>query len=282
MEWTLADTARIVRMPTAHDDKYARGVVGMRTGSEAYPGAAVLGVEAAARAGAGMVRYVGPERAQGLVLSQRPETVVGEGRVQAWVIGSGTSAEARSDEETKALRGILDGPEPVVVDAGALDLVHRGGGSWILTPHDGEHARLRARLGLPEVDASDERRRAASALDTATVLGAVVVLKGAVTEIAEPGGWTARIDIAPPWLATAGAGDVLAGTIGAVVAGGPPAQDMASLARHAAAGVWLHAQAAAMHAGQMPPRGGPMTAMDVASCLPRAVAVVVGSLPRPE
>ena len=282
MEWTLADTARIVRMPTSHDDKYTRGVVGMRTGSEAYPGAAVLGVEAASRAGAGMVRYVGPERAQNLVLQRRPETVVGVGRVQAWVIGSGTSAEARTDEETEALRGILAGPEPVVVDAGALDLVDRGGGPWILTPHDGEHARLRARLGLAEVEPSDEAHRAASALDTATVLGAVVVLKGAVTEIAEPGGWTARVDIAPPWLATAGAGDVLAGTIGAVVAGGPPSQDTASLARHAAAGVWLHSQAAAMCAGQMAPRGGPMTAKDVASCLPRAVAVVVGSVPRSE
>jgi hydroxyethylthiazole kinase-like uncharacterized protein yjeF len=282
MEWTLADTARIVRMPTAHDDKYTRGVVGMRTGSEAYPGAAVLGVEAASRAGAGMVRYVGPERAQNLVLQQRPETVAGVGRVQAWVIGSGTSADARSDEETEALRGILEGPEPVVVDAGALDLVHRGGGPWILTPHDGEHARLRARLGLGEVESSDEAQRAAAALETATALSAVVVLKGAVTEIAEPGGWTTRVDIAPPWLATAGAGDVLAGTIGAVVAGGPRSQDMASLARHAAAGVWLHSQAATMCAAQMPPRGGPMTALDVASCLPRAVALVVGSAPRSE
>ncbi|MDQ2670862.1 MAG: NAD(P)H-hydrate dehydratase, partial [Gemmatimonadota bacterium] len=78
-----------IRAPRVGDDKYTRGVVGMRTGSDAYPGAAVLGVEAAWRTGIGMVRYVGPDRAALLVLQRRPETVLGEGRVQAWVIGSG-------------------------------------------------------------------------------------------------------------------------------------------------------------------------------------------------
>jgi hydroxyethylthiazole kinase-like uncharacterized protein yjeF len=286
MEWTVADTAAIVRMPTAADDKYSRGVVGMRTGSDSYPGAAVLGVEAAWRAGAGMVRYVGPERARSLVLQRRPETVLGEGRVQAWVIGSGTDASTRGLDETGALRGILSGSVPVVVDAGALDLVRpdalrSDGAGWILTPHAGEHARLRAALRLGASDRADDEGRAASALETAGALGAVVVLKGAVTVVAEPGGWTTTVAIAPPWLATAGAGDVLAGAIGAIAAGSPAA-DVASLARRAAAGVWLHARAATMAVGEMPPRGGPITALDVASCLAHAVAEVVGSVRRPE
>lgn len=299
MEWTVADTAGIVRKPSASDDKYSRGVVGMRTGSEAYPGAAVLGVEAAWRAGAGMVRYVGPPRAEDLVLQRRPETVLGDGRVQAWVIGSGTvpapapsSADAprgaagpaatRTPEEEAALRGLLGGPVPVVIDAGALDLAEPGGHLWIVTPHAGEHARLRAQLGLASVDPADDAGREASALETARTLGAVVVLKGAVTVVAAPDGWSTTISIAPPWLATAGAGDVLAGAIGAAVAGAPTAPDAAALARRAAAGVWLHAQAAAIAAGALPPRGGPITALDVAACLSHAVAEAVGAAPRAE
>lgn len=277
MEWTVADTAAVVRRPTASDDKYSRGVVGMRTGSEAYPGAAVLGVEAAWRAGAGMVRYVGPTRAQDLVLQRRPETVLGPGRVQAWVIGSGTAV--RDAAETDALRGVLDDGAPVVIDAGALDLAASAHAPRIVTPHAGEHARLRAALGLASVDAADDEARTAAALETAVALDAVVVLKGAVTVIAEPGGWTATVSIAPPWLATAGAGDVLAGAIGAVVAGSPHGTP---LAHSAAAGAWLHAQAAAIAAGALPPRGGPITALDVAAFLPHAVAEVVAVVPRTE
>src|SRR3546814_1223399 len=115
-EWRVRDVREMLRMPTATDDKYSRGVVGIRTGSDAYPGAAVLGVEAAWRTGIGMVRYVGPPRASDLVLARRPETVAASGRVQAWVIGSGTDAAARSGEDEAALREILAGDVPVVVD----------------------------------------------------------------------------------------------------------------------------------------------------------------------
>src|SRR3954453_5362537 len=93
--WTLEDAARVLRRPTPADDKYSRGVVGFRTGSDAYPGAAVLGVEAAWSTGVGMVRYLGPDGAAPLVLSHRPETVTADGRVQSWVIGSGTDAASR-------------------------------------------------------------------------------------------------------------------------------------------------------------------------------------------
>src|SRR6476620_7023894 len=105
--WIPEDTARALRKPTAADDKYSRGVLGIRTGSEAYPGAAVLGVEAAWRTGLGMVRYLGPDRPTGLVLARRPETVTADGRVQAWVIGSGTDASARTPSDTAALRALL-------------------------------------------------------------------------------------------------------------------------------------------------------------------------------
>ncbi len=146
--WTRDDAARVLRMPTAADDKYSRGVVGIRTGSDAYPGAAVLGVEAAWRTGVGMVRYLGPSRPTGLVLARRPETVTVSGRVQAWVIGSGTDAGERSDAETAALREILSGSDPVVVDAGALDLAAGAAAPRIVTPHAREQSRLRSALGL--------------------------------------------------------------------------------------------------------------------------------------
>src|SRR5690349_17290798 len=110
-EWSRSDTARLFRVPSADDDKYSRGVVALRTGSAAYPGAAVLGVEAAWRAGAGFVRFVGDGRVSDAVLARRPETVtgsdVGRTRVDAWVIGSGTDAAQRSADEEAALRALL-------------------------------------------------------------------------------------------------------------------------------------------------------------------------------
>lgn len=252
----------------------------MRTGSDPYPGAAVLGVEAAWRTGLGMVRYLGPERPTGLVLARRPETVTADGRVQAWVIGSGTDASVRSPAETGALRSILSDTDPVVVDAGALDLAAEATAARILTPHDREHARLRAALGLGHAPAD----RVVAARETAEATGAVVLLKGAVTVIVAPDGWAATVDAGTPWLATAGTGDVLAGVIGALVAGamGHEEQtDAATLAALAASGAWLHGRAgaiAAIGAGvawapSSPPFGdGPITALDVAEALPRAVA----------
>ena len=264
--FTRDDVAGVLRRPTAADDKYTRGVLGVRTGSAAYPGAAVLGVEAAWRTGVGMVRYTGP--ASDLVLARRPETVTQEGRVQAWLVGSGTSAATRSAAETEAVRGILDGDVPVVVDAGALDLVPGARGVVIATPHDREHARLRELLGLPAP--GDDREADAAA--TARALGGVVLLKGAHTVAAGPDGVAATVAVDVPWLATAGTGDVLAGILGALVAGAPPA---ASLAMVAASAAWLHARAAALAAGRLGAAGGPITALDVAEHVPRAVAEVL-------
>ncbi|MFF2488358.1 NAD(P)H-hydrate dehydratase [Microbacterium sp. NPDC058062] len=278
--WTRADAARALRRPTADDDKYSRGVLGMRTGSEAYPGAAVLGVEAAWRTGLGMVRYLGPDRPTGLVLARRPETVTADGRVQAWVIGSGTDASARTPSDTAALRALLADTDPVVVDAGALDLAAEATAPRILTPHDREHARLRSALGLGHMPSD----RVAAARETAEATGAVVLLKGGVTVVVAPDGWAATVESDTPWLATAGTGDVLAGVIGALVAGAMAHEgrtDAATLAALAASGAWLHGRAGAIAAqgasiagaSSSPPFGdGPITALDVADTLPRAVA----------
>ena len=288
LEWTAEHAAGVLRMPTASDDKYSRGVLGVRTGSERYPGAAVLGVEAAHRTGLGMVRYLGPERPTALVLARRPETVTADGRVQAWLIGSGTDASERRAAETRALRDLLAGEVPVVVDAGALDLVADAPGCapWrapvVVTPHDRELARLRDAAGLAAVDLTEPGvDRTAAAVDTARALGVTVLLKGARTVVATPAGVVRTVTSPTPWLATAGTGDVLGGILGALVAGAAGAAeageeasvlDVEALGALAATAALVHGRAPAAAAAAR--AGGPITALDVAE----AVASVIGAL----
>ncbi|CAN7366509.1 NAD(P)H-hydrate dehydratase [Microbacterium maritypicum] len=271
-EWTRGDTARLLRAPTADDDKYARGVVALRTGSPAYPGAAVLGVEAAWRAGAGFVRYVGTERVADAVLARRPETVAGadpgRSRVDAWVIGSGTDPAHRSDTESGALREILSGTAAVVIDAGALDLAERATAPFLVTPHAREFVRLQERLGM----SSTAEDRAQAARHMADTLGGAVLLKGARTLIAAPDGTVIAVEAGTGWLATAGTGDVLAGALGAVLAANPGRP----IAEVAAAGAWLHGHAGRIAAGVRDGgTGHPIVAMDVAEALPLAIADVL-------
>lgn len=268
-EWSRSDTIALLRVPTAEDDKYSRGVVALRTGSSAYPGAAVLGVEAAWRTGAGFVRFVGEGRAADAVIARRPETVaaldVGSTRVDAWVIGSGTNPVHRPWEEERALREILAGTAPVIVDAGALDLARTASAPLVVTPHAGEFARLRAGLDLDPDGTGD---RADDAAEVAAVLGATVLLKGATSIVAAPDGDVVAVSAAPGWLATAGAGDVLAGMLGALAAGNREARP----ADTAAAAAWLHGYAAARAAGATGGRTGhPIVALDVAESIPAAI-----------
>jgi len=282
-EWTRADTVAFLHAPTADDDKYSRGVVALRTGSRAYPGAAVLGVEAAWRAGAGYVRYSGG--AADAVLARRPETVagsdIGRTRVGAWVIGSGTDAAHRDDDELAALQEVLHRETPVVVDAGALDLAHGATAPLVLTPHAGELARLRERLGLasagsgsssaPSDDASSDQR-VAEVVETAEKLGNVVVRKGTRTIIAAPGAQPISVSNGPAWLATAGTGDVLAAVIAALLAANPdrPHQETA------AAAVWLHGHAGARASGSVDGAiGHPIVALDVAEALSAAIGELI-------
>jgi hydroxyethylthiazole kinase-like uncharacterized protein yjeF len=271
-EWTRDDTARLFRVPTADDDKYARGVVALRTGSPAYPGAAVLGVEAAWRTGAGFVRYVGAERVADAVLARRPETVagadVGRSRIDAWVIGSGTDPTDRDDAEQAALEAIVAGDAAVVIDAGALDLAGKARAPFLVTPHAREFARLQEQLGI----STSEEDRASAARRTADRVGGTVLLKGARTLIASPDGGVIAVEAGTGWLATAGTGDVLAGVLGAVLA----ANQGRPIAEVAAAGAWIHGQAGRVAAGMSDGgTGHPIVAMDVAAALPQAIADVL-------
>lgn len=243
-----ADVAALLPRPDDFSHKYTRGVVGVRAGSAAYPGAAVLCTSGAATGLAGMVRYVGPAADQ--VRARHPGVVVGEGRVQAWVVGSGGHDQA----EQALARALADGV-PVVVDADALQHVVPGTDGLVLTPHAGE---LAAVLGVERAAVEAEQLR--HAREAAARFGAVVVLKGRRTLVAAPDGRVRVTTSGLPWLAVAGAGDVLAGVIGALLAAGLEAYDAASV------GSWLHG-AAASYAG----RGGPVTPEGVADAVPQVV-----------
>lgn len=258
--WTTADAAAFVAVPREDDDKYSRGVLGVVTGSETYPGAAVLGVEAALRTGVGMLRYLGPERATQLVLVRRPEAVPADGRVQAWLLGSGVDTE---DRDTALLERALAQGLPVVLDSGALDLRDRASGPVVLTPHFRELARV---LGADADDIAsnpDEWARRAS-----VELDATVLLKGHTTRIAG-GGTTLSVSAAPTWLATAGAGDALGGILGALVATHSQDPDLPALAATAALVHGLAAQRASA--------GGPFTVLDLCANIPAVIAELAGN-----
>ncbi|MGT2529963.1 NAD(P)H-hydrate dehydratase [Streptomyces nojiriensis] len=245
-----ADVAELLPVPTASSDKYRRGVVGIVAGSAQYPGAAVLAVAGALRGGAGAVRYVGP--AADAVLARFPETLIGWGRVQAWVVGPGLG-EGRAGEVARVLAEDV----PVLVDADGLRGLDAGAlrartSPTLLTPHAGEAAAL---LGVPRE--SVEAGRLGSVRDLAGRYGAAVLLKGSTTLVAS-GGSPVRVNpTGTPWLATAGSGDVLSGLAGSLLAGGLSAADAGSVA------AYLHGLAARLN-------GGPLLAQDVAAALPDA------------
>jgi ADP-dependent NAD(P)H-hydrate dehydratase / NAD(P)H-hydrate epimerase len=252
--------------PAEVDDKYTRGVVGLATGSDNYPGAAVLSVAGALAGPTGYVRYAGA--AQATVRQHFPSVVCsgsvgGAGRVQAWVCGSGLGTDERAVAE---LRAVLAAPVPVCLDADALTVIADGSmshrlrerkASTVITPHDREFARI--------AGADPGTDRVESALRLAARMNVVVLLKGDRTIVAVPDGTAYANPTGSAALATAGTGDVLAGLLGSLLAAGLPA------ARAAAAAAYVHGLAGRHAAG-----GGPVTSPDVAAALRPAVAAMIG------
>lgn len=273
-EWTADDAATWIIEPVAGDDKYRRGVLGIITGSPDYPGAAVLSVEAAHRAGVGMVRFTGPRAVRAAVLARRPETVTMAGRVQAWLVGSGIDPDRRSFLLQGDLQLALASRVPVVVDAGGLDLIGTHTAPTIITPHARELAAL---LTSREIDVSEQEVRedpAGWAERAARELGVAVLLKGAVTHVCDPDGDRYTVTAPTHWLATAGTGDVLGGILGALVATHHErlSTDAAALTSLAATAAYVQGEAARRASADV--NGGPVTALDIAAAVPG----VIGSL----
>lgn len=244
--------ARTFPIPRIDGHKYSRGHAIVVSGGASSTGAARLAARGALRAGAGLLTIASPRDALAINAitnlsimvrqidgPQELSAFLADRRRNAIIMGPGLGVGTETRELVLAA---LSGERAVVLDADALTsfsdqpavlfaaIRRRGGSVTVLTPHLGEFARLFPPAGEPPFKLEQARQ-------AATRAGAFVVLKGPDTVIAAPDGRAAINDNAPPWLATAGAGDVLAGLIGGLLAQGMPGFEAA------AAGVWLHGEA---------------------------------------
>ncbi|MEM9015024.1 MAG: NAD(P)H-hydrate dehydratase [Pseudomonadota bacterium] len=263
------------RRPTFQTHKYHRGHVFVVSGDTPYSGAARLSARASLRIGAGLVTILSPENAVDVHAAHLSAIMIRKLSAgqdigsalarkdqykEVFVVGPGLGVSNQTRDTVKAA---LQSSADVVLDADALSsfsdkrqtLLDQLRPNDILTPHSGEFLRL-----FGDVDTD----RLASARVAAKRAGCVVVLKGADTIIARPDGLTAINTNAPPDLATAGSGDVLAGLVAGLLAQGMPAFEAAC------AGVWFHGAAAQI-------LGPGLTADD----LPRALPNVLRSLLNP-
>jgi hydroxyethylthiazole kinase-like uncharacterized protein yjeF len=243
-------------VPREAGHKYDRGHAVVVSGPLWSTGAARLAARGALRAGAGLVTIASPREAlavnaaASLAVMVRPVDGPGElaqflsdRRLNALAIGPGLGVGEATCELVLAA---LSGERAVVLDADAITsfaeqpqrlaeaLRRRGGRATILTPHEGEFSRCFGALDAQtKVGSKLERVRLAAKITAATVL-----LKGADTVVAAADGRAAIAANAPPYLATAGAGDVLTGMAAGLLAQGMPAFEAA------AAAIWLHGEAA--------------------------------------
>jgi len=258
--------------PLIDGHKYTRGHTIVVSGPMTRTGAARLAARAALRIGSGLVTVAAPREALSVHAAQLTAImllqmdgaldlaeILEDERRNAVVMGPALGV----GERTKSLaRVALERTPAVVLDADAItsfadgpealfELIRQRTAPTVLTPHAGEFARLFPDLAV--IPSKLDRARAAA--DRAA---AIVVLKGPDTVVAAPDGFAAIADNAPPDLATAGSGDVLAGMIGGLLAQGMPGLDAA------AAAVWMHGAA-----GQVAGRG--LVAEDLTEAVPEAL-----------
>ncbi len=257
----------LYRPPAPEGHKFRRGHAVVVSGRMTRTGAARLAAGGALRVGAGLVTLASPPDALAVnaahltaVMLKRIDgaealaALLGDGRIASVALGP---ALGTGEPERALVAAVLAAPPAAVLDADAITLAAADPAAFfaaiaarpapvILTPHEGEFGRLFPDLAdLPR----PERARAASARS-----GAIVVLKGPDTAIAAPDGRLAINANAPPWLATAGSGDVLTGFAAGLLAQGLPGFEAACAA------VWLHGAAGA--------EAGPgLTAEDLAPAL---------------
>lgn len=257
----------------AGSHKYRRGQLAVFSGEASKTGAARLSAIAGLKTGAGLVTLASPEDAMAANAAQLTAVMLRQvetkaelmdwlesAKLSAFVLGPGFGVGSRARDLVLALKD-----RPLVLDADGItsfrddpaalfDAFADGETHLVLTPHEGEFGRL-----FPDIAADETSSKPEKALKAARLAHAAVVYKGADTVIASPDGRVAINTNGPPWLATAGSGDVLAGMIGAFLAQGMPAFEAA------AAGVYLHGKAAEL--------AGPyMTAEDLAGQAGHAMA----------
>jgi len=264
--------------PQLEGHKYSRGHCVVVSGPAHATGAARLAARAALRVGAGLVSVASPPDAVAVNAANltaimikvfdgaaRLGALLSDKRLNAVALGPGLGV---GKDTRELVTTVLKSGAGVVLDADAITsfqdepqtLFSLLDDRCVLTPHEGEFERLFP--GLLDRSASKlEAARAAAAQALA-----VVVLKGADTVIAAPSGKAVINANAPPFLATAGAGDVLAGLIAGLLAQGMPAFDAAC------AGTWLHGEAARLF-------GPGLIAEDLPEMLPRVLAALAAERP---
>ncbi|MFH0302894.1 NAD(P)H-hydrate dehydratase [Bradyrhizobium sp. 31Argb] len=244
-------------VPKIDGHKYSRGHVLAVSGDIAATGASRLAARGALRAGAGLVTLASPSDALAVNAAALTAVMVravdnaiqfadllNDRRLNTSVIGPGAGVGPRTRDfvhtalaakrnlvlDADALTSFADAPERLFEAIKASD-----GAQVVLTPHEGEFPRLFSDISNKHPGRSKlERVRAAAERS-----GAVVLLKGPDTVVAAPDGRATIASNAPPWLATAGAGDVLSGIIAGLLAQGTPAVEAASI------GAWMHGEAGA-------------------------------------
>ncbi len=262
LEWLDAEAAPVLPRRPRHAHKGDFGHLLVVAGSRGKSGAAVLASRAALRAGVGLVTVATPRSSLPVVASQQAEVMTeplpqsaggslarsAAARVRALLrsrdalaLGPGLGTESSTGRAVAEI--VAKGTGPAVIDADGLNaFAARGKGKTalragarplVLTPHPGEAARL---LGTSTGEVQRDRIGAARAL--AAMTGAVVVLKGHHTLVADPAGAVSVNASGNPGMATAGTGDVLTGIVGAFLARGLPALEAARLA------VFVHGDAA--------------------------------------
>jgi len=282
-----------LRRPAIDTHKYRRGHVGVFSGGQSATGAARLSAMAAARSGAGAVTVLSPANAMQVNAAHLTSVMLrkvdnepdldeflGERWPLAVVLGPGFGVGGKARDFVLQLlgrnkeNGYRLGTHvelgAIVLDADGItsfrdvpdalfDAARRTlAPSLVMTPHEGEFARL-----FPDIAESKEQSKLAKARAAAARANAIIVYKGADTVIAAPDGRAAINSNGAPWLATAGSGDVLSGVIAGLLAQGTPPFEAAC------AGVWLHAEAGS--------RFGPGL---IAEDLPQAIVPVLAELMR--
>jgi hydroxyethylthiazole kinase-like uncharacterized protein yjeF len=263
--------------PRTDGHKYGRGHAVVVSGGLSHTGAARLVARGALRAGAGLVTIASPREAlsvhgaANLAVMVRPvdgaaelDTMLADRRFNAVVLGPGGGV---GEPLRNLVKTALAGERGVVLDADALTsfaddpaalvaaISGRNGAPVVLTPHQGEFSRLFGTVP----DVSQEISKLGRTRAAARYAGAIVVLKGPDTVVATPDGRAAIAENAPPWLATAGSGDVLAGFAAGLLAQGMPPFEAACGA------VWLHGEAANEF-------GAGLISEDLPDALPRVYA----------
>jgi NAD(P)H-hydrate epimerase len=287
--------------PRLDAHKYTRGHAIVVSGPPESTGAARMGARAALRVGAGLVTLVGSASATAINATQATAVMVravphdtalaevlADQRRNAVLIGPGAGVGAATAAsvltvlacapavvlDADALTSFAASESASAVKAAGLGFVVRAepdatadilfaaikarAAPVVLTPHEGEFQRL-----FRDVPGTSDGSRLDRARNAASASGAVVILKGPDTVIAAPDGRAAINDNAPPWLATAGSGDVLAGLVTGLLAQRMPAFEAASAA------VWLHGEAANAF-------GVGLIAEDLPEMLPRVLARLLG------